>query len=215
MATKPPTGGQAAAAAPQSNPLAGLGGLDETTLFKMLFGVATPGPQSNVVGALGAHPNFPPGSPGYMLQKLFGSNSKASDFYNPNDVAYREGGIDGSAAEARNQNLADAYNGGPETPQQYFMRRTQTAFGNPAGGPTTPGTGTGPMGSSGSLVAPKPVKPVAPVKPIKPKQPSTAAIPTSTYTPPTEAAAAPATTRGYQAAEPSKAPEPSTAATCA
>jgi hypothetical protein len=177
--------------------------MDTTALFRALFGSAGPTAINNpLVGAHGQHVSFPVDSPGYMLQMLFGQNAKASDYYNPNDVAYREGGMNGSGVEANNEYLANQANGGyHETPQQYFARMTKMAMGDT--GAAAPAAPTGTLAPA----APKPVVP----KVVKPKL-NTAAIPTSTYTPPApETPAAPA--NPFQAADTYKAPEPAAPAT--
>lgn len=184
-----------APAAPAANTF--LGGMNETELFRSLFG-NNPIPQtSGIVGARGTQPNFPPGSPGYLLQKLFGGHAKAQDYINPNDVNFREGGVGGSGAINDAQNLADAANGGPETPQQYFQRMTQMAMGN--------GGALGAPASFAPAPAPAPIVP----KVVKPKlvtAPKTVA-PATTYTPPAPTTPA-APVNPFSAADTYKAPEP-------
>jgi hypothetical protein len=148
--------------------------MTDSALFQMLMGGLTAPKPTNGGFIRPNQPNtmFPPGSPGYLLNMLFGPKAKAQDFINPNDVDFREGG---SGALTFAQQQADQANGiipGQETPSQYFARMSGQAAGI---APVAPG----------APVAPKVIKPVAPIKPVKPVAPVKPVTATAPVTAPT------------------------------
>jgi hypothetical protein len=171
--------------------------MTDSTLFQMLMGgMAQPKPQG-IMGFNQPNQMFPPGSPGYLLNMLFGPKAKQQDFINPNDVDFREGG---AGALAYAQQRADEANGiipGQETPSQYFQRMSGQAAGI---APTAPGIAP----SGKPIVTPKPVA----IKPIAKPKLNTSAIPTATADPAAAVTAPASTSVGYQAADTYKAPEP-------
>jgi hypothetical protein len=151
--------------------------MNETALFKALFGDAgiPTSPQGGFIGHQA--PRFQPGTPGYMLQMLFGGGMNPKPEVNPNDVSLREGGV-GVSNYDPHYNPDGSYQ---ETPGEYFARMTKMAMGQPVA-PAAP-----------TVVKPKVIKPVktfvesatpTPVAPATPAPAVTPATPAAPATPP-------------------------------
>ena len=199
MATTPAA--TSAQARPASDPL-GLGGLNETALFKLLgtrlSGAAAPsGPTWNAPSGFGA------GTLGYALSMLLGGGRTNLG----GNGMQANGAPMGSTLRGEPDSLARMTND-PESPTDYFQRIASLSMGNP-NAMTPGGTPQVSQGLGNSIVKGTTGKPIVTPKPIKmPPAPRVVDTTTQTATPANPPAATVTTgeNNGFQAADTYKAP---------